>query len=59
MNKRFGPNTALVVRDTSGVDWDWDLVADTVKQSLHGIGNPFDEGIWILSTAKDRIFRVV
>ena len=59
MNKRYGTNTALVLRDTSGVDWDWDLVADAVKQSLHDIANPFDEGIWILSTAKDRIFRVV
>ena len=59
MNKRYGLNTALVVRDTSGVDWDWDLVSDSVEQSLDGIANPFDEGIWILSTAKDRIFRVV
>jgi hypothetical protein len=59
MNKRYGPNTALVVRDTSGVDWDWDLVADTVKESLDLIANPFDQGIWVLSTAKDRIFRVV
>lgn len=59
MNKRYGPNTALVVRDTSGVDWDWDLVADTVKKSIQGIENPFDEGVWVVSVTKDRIFRVV
>ncbi len=31
INKRYGPNTALVVRNTSGVDWDWDLVAGALS----------------------------
>jgi hypothetical protein len=59
MNKRYGPNTVLVVRDTSGVDWDWNLVSDTVKQLLQGIENPFDKGIWVVSAAKDRISQIV
>jgi hypothetical protein len=57
--KRYGPNTALVVRDTSGVDWDWDLVVDTIKDRLKSAHNPYDMGIWILSSTKNRIFRVV
>lgn len=52
MNKRYGPNTALVVRDTSGVDWDWNLVSDTVKQLLQGSENPFDKGIWVVSAQR-------
>ena len=59
MNKRYGSDTALVVRDTSGVDWDWDLVADDIRQKLGNIQNPFDKGIWIVSATKDRIFRIV
>jgi hypothetical protein len=59
MNKRYGLNTALVVRDTSGVDWDWSLVIQDLCNHLKHIPNPFDKGIWILSCSKDRIFHVV
>jgi hypothetical protein len=59
LTKRYGPDTALVVRDTSGVDWDWDLVVDAIKDRLKSVHNPFDKGIWIISSAKNRIFRVV
>jgi hypothetical protein len=59
LTKRYGPNTALVVRDTSGVDWDWDLVVDAIKDRLKSVHNPFDMGIWILFSSKNRIFRVV
>jgi hypothetical protein len=34
ITKRYGPNTVLVVRDTSGVDWDWDLVVGEIKTSF-------------------------
>jgi hypothetical protein len=57
--KRYGPNTALVVRDTSGVDWDWDRVVGHIAAGIKQEANPFDRGIWILSNAKDRLFRVV
>ena len=56
LSKRYGPNTALVVRDTSGVDWDWDLVGDAIKDRLKSVQNPFDTGIWILSSAKNKNF---
>ena len=59
MMKRYGPNTALVVRATSGVDWDWNLMAGKIKQRLSDLENPYDKGIWLISTMKDRIFRLV
>jgi hypothetical protein len=34
MAKRYGPNTALVIRDTSGVDWDWDVMVGDLKASF-------------------------
>jgi hypothetical protein len=58
MDKRYGQNTALVVRDISGVDWDWDLVVDDIRQGLQGIQNPYNKGIWIVSLSKKRIFCV-
>ncbi|MEW6388210.1 MAG: hypothetical protein AB1491_11905 [Thermodesulfobacteriota bacterium] len=56
LNKDYGRNTALVIRDTSPLDWDWSMVIDSVKQSLDLSRNPFDKGIWIVSYDKDRIF---
>jgi len=29
--KRYGASTALIVRDTSGVEWDWNFVIDELK----------------------------
>jgi hypothetical protein len=59
MKKRYGPNTALVIRDTSGVDWDWDLVLGEIKASFGDELNPFDRGIWILNRSKDRLFELL
>ncbi len=58
IRKRYGPNTALVVRDSSGVDWDWDLSAEKIRADIESEANPFDRGIWILSRSKDRMFRI-
>ncbi len=52
----YGPKTALVVRDTSPVNWDWNFVIDDIKIQLNLSQNPFDKGIWILSDSK--LFRV-
>lgn len=57
--KRYGSDTALVVRDTSGVDWDWDLVVDELVEKLSLEGSPFDKGIWILNLAKSKLYPVV
>ena len=56
LTKAYGPNTALVARDTSGVDWDWNSVIDDIKAQLNLSQNPFDKGIWILSDS--RLLRV-
>jgi hypothetical protein len=59
MAKRYGPNTALVIRDTSGVDWNWDLMVDELKASYGDQLNPFDRGIWILNRSKDRLSQLL
>lgn len=59
LNKDYGPNVALVVRDTSGVSWDWDFARDEIVSLLSLDHNPFDCGIWIVSSSKDQLFRIV
>lgn len=57
--KSYGSDVALVVRDTSGVDWDWDTVIPQIRSKLAlDRRNSFDRGIWILSRDKGRMFRV-
>ena|SRR5215475_1344863 len=56
MAKRYGPNTALVIRDTSGVDWNWDVMVGDLKTSFSDQLNPFDRGIWLLNRSKDGFF---
>lgn len=55
----YGPNVALVVRDSSGVDWDWDLVIPAIRSRLNLANNPFPRGIWVLSRLTDRLFQIV
>ena len=57
--KRYGPNTALVVRDTCPLDLDWDLFLDQIKDELNNECNPYDKGIWIIANSKDKIYRVI
>lgn len=59
LNKDYGPNTALVVRDTSGVPWAWDSSIKDLSASLDLSNNPFDKGIWLISFVSERIFRIV
>lgn len=59
LQKDYGTNVALVIRDSSPVCWDWDLVVDHVKNMLNLQRNPFDKGIWIISFCKDRIIRLI
>lgn len=59
LNKDYGQNVALVVRDTSPLNWEWDLVIEQIRNMLDLSRNPFDKGIWIISHLKDRIFRVL
>ena len=59
LQKDYGSNVALVVRDSSPVSWDWGLVVDHIKSMLSLQRNPFDKGIWIISFHKDRVFRLL
>lgn len=59
LRKDYGSNTALVIRNSSAVEWDWPLVVDQIKDLLNLDRNPFDKGIWIISDSKDRIFRLL
>jgi len=59
LQKDYGPNVALVNRDSLPLCWDWDLVLDQIKGKLDLSRNPFDKGIWIISFSKDKIFQVV
>ncbi len=59
LQKRYGANTALVIRDTTGVDWDWDFEIPDIQKNLADIKNPFDKGVWILNRSKDRLFQVL
>ena len=58
MKNDYGPNAALVVRDSSNVDWDWDDVIPSIRSRLDSMRNPFSRGIWLLSRVKDRLFQV-
>lgn len=58
-NKDYGSRVALVIRDSSPLDWPWESVLENVRLGL-GLGkNPFDKGIWLLSYKKDKLFRVI
>lgn len=59
LQNSYGSDVALVVRVMSGADWDWDLVASDLRERLDLSRNPFDRGIWIISWAKNRLFRIV
>ena len=58
INKRYGERTALVIRDSSGVDWDWEYIADDVKRLIEDKDNPYDMGIWVVNRAKTRLHRL-
>lgn len=55
---RYGPHTALVIRDSSGVNWDWDLEIPDIRQELGSVPNPFEKGVWILNRTTDRLFQL-
>jgi hypothetical protein len=59
LQKDYGSSVALVIRDSSPLCWDWDLVVDQLKRMLNLQRNPLDKGIWIISFRKDRIFRII
>ncbi len=59
MKNNYGPNTALVVRDTSPLDWNWEIVINEIRKEIESINNNFDKGIWIISSSKDKLYRII
>jgi hypothetical protein len=56
---RYGASTALAVRDTSSVEWDWSLVVDELKTRLDLAQNPYAKGIWILGRTKTELYQLI
>ncbi len=59
MKKDYGRNVALVVRDTSGVNWNWENVIAEISQIFKSVKNPYDKGIWLLYCQKTKIHKIV
>ena len=58
LKKRYGSYTALVVRDTSPLSWNWDKVKEPLIVRLKLLENPFDKGIWILGYDKAKLYEL-
>lgn len=50
IENNYGPNVALVVKDISPIGWDWSAVVGDIRAELSGSSNPFERGIWILTS---------
>lgn len=61
MSKNYGTNVALVVRDISPLEWNWDMCIAELSEKLKNVSNPFNKGVWILTTTRSgsKIFRVL
>ena len=57
--KRYGLNTALVIRQTSGVDWDWEMETEAIRSGLSGSTLPYDAGVWIVNRTMTKIWRLL
>jgi hypothetical protein len=55
--KDYGKNVALVIRQVSGVPWDFEVELDKIRLRIDLINNPYDRGIWLL-TIKGGIIRI-
>lgn len=59
LDKDYGSNTALVVRDVSPLGWSWETVIGDLASSLDLRNNPFDKGIWLIAFSSNKIFQIV
>lgn len=57
--KDYGTCVALIIRDSSPVGWDWDLVKTEINEAVKLEQLPFDKGVWIVTYTKDRIIQLV
>ena len=56
---RHQKHTALVIRHSSGVDWDWEMEMSEIRSRLSDVVCPFDEGVWIIDRTMTRIWRLL
>ena len=56
--KNYGSNVALVIRDTSGCDWNWECALEEIRKKVNFKEVPFDKGVWILNLDKTKLYRV-
>lgn len=59
LNKDMGRDVALVVRDASPLDWDWEYVLDDIRAAIANYRNPYDKGIWLVSYSKDKLYKIL
>jgi hypothetical protein len=59
LQKRYGVGTALVIRNASGVDWDWDTHLDEIRRTIGGQHNHFDCGVWLINRQMDQLYKVL
>lgn len=61
MSKDYGVGVALVVRDVSPLEWDWNICIRQLSEKLKNVSNPFDKGVWVLTTTRSgsKIFCVL
>ncbi len=59
LQNSYGLVVALVVRDASGVDWDWHFVVPALRARLNLSQTTFDRGVWIISRTMDRLFQII
>lgn len=64
LKKDYGPSVALVVRDTSRLDLEWDSqigdISEWIRMKIEKRKSPFDKGVWIFNKDKDirKIWRL-
>lgn len=56
--KRYGPNTALVVRDISPTPWLWDHINASILARLKDMSITFDRGIWLVNRDRTSVFNL-
>ena len=59
LQKDYGSNAALVIRDVSGMDWEWETIVDRLSDNINLSINPFSKGIWLLSFRGEKLFRLI
>lgn len=59
LKKDMGHNVALVIRDASPLDWNWEYVLEDIRTAITPPKNPYDKGIWLVSYLKDKMYRII